>query len=100
MTDKLKNSDFRVESNQLLSLKPMATAPRPTGDEYFKLLVLDEWNEGGEQVQDWVLVYWLDAWDEMPAGWYGNSCGDLRHPIGWILCTASLPTSPDSGNGS
>ena len=75
----------------LLSLKPMATAPRPKYDEQFRLLVLDEWTEcEGLVERDWRLVYWLEAWDGRPAGWYGNNCGDLRHPVGWVLSTASL----------
>ncbi len=73
-------------------LKPMATAPRPKDGEHFRLLVLDEWHEMGEPVRDWKLVYWLDAFDGQPAGWYGKNCGDLRHPVGWVLATSELPS--------
>lgn len=83
-----------MPSDLNLDLKPMATAPRPVGNEHVKLLVLDEWTECGQVQQAWALVYWLEAWDDMPAGWYGRHSGDLRHPVGWVLSTASLP-SPD-----
>ena len=75
----------------ILAIKPMASAPRPKDGEYVHLLVLDEWTEGGQISRAWNLVYWLDAFDGRPAGWYGNNCGDLRNPQGWILSTAELP---------
>jgi len=96
MPDNLLPPGMSADATQLLRIKPMATAPRPTGAEYFKLLVLDEWDEGGQQVRGWKLVYWQDAWSTMPAGWYGRDCGDLRHPIGWVLSTESLPLWPDA----
>lgn len=96
MNNDVQAPEFRIEDVSQLSLKPMATAPRPTDDEYFKLLVLDEWHEMGQPVRGWALVYWLDAWDGMPAGWYGANCRDLRHPVGWVLSTASLPVANPS----
>lgn len=89
-----------MQTDSAWHLKPMATAPRPAGDEHFKLLVLDEWVECGKPVRDWVLVHWLDAWDGRPAGWYGRHSGDLRHPLGWVLCTSTLPLPPGPGNPS
>lgn len=84
-----------MTSDLNLELKPMSTAPRPVGNERFKLLVLDEWTECGQVERGWAFVYWLNAWDDMPAGWYGQHSGDLRHPVGWVLSTASL-VIPDS----
>lgn len=74
-----------------LDLKPMASAPRPKEGEHFKLLVLDEWSEMGQPVRGWALVYWLEAFDGQPAGWYELHSGDLRHPVGWVLRTDALP---------
>jgi hypothetical protein len=71
-------------------LKTMRTAPRPKGDEFVQLLVLDEWLELGAPVRAWKLVYWLDAFDGRSAGWYGNNCGDLRQPAGWLMV---MPTA-------
>lgn len=74
-------------------LQPMSTAPIPKDDEYFQLLVLEQYTDSYSQelIKSWSLVYWLDAFDGRPAGWYGNHCTDLRNPIGWILSTSSLP---------
>ena len=72
-------------------LKPMATAPRPKDGEHFKVLVLDEWHEAGMQCRGWKLVYWVDAWGDMPAGWCHRGHGDFRHPLGWVLTTLDLP---------
>jgi len=72
-------------------IKPMATAPKPKKDEQFKLLVVDEWVDSGIRCNGWRLVYWLEAFEDMPAGWYGQNCGDLCNPIGWILSTNELP---------
>lgn len=85
-----------MQLDQLFSLKPMSTAPQTPGSV---VLALDQWLDSGEQVQGWELVYWLDAWDDMPAGWYGENSGDLRHPLGWILCTADLPALPMATEG-
>jgi hypothetical protein len=79
--------------DQRLRLKPMASAPKPKENEYFKVLVLDEWWEGGELTQGWKMVYWLDAFDGRPAGWHEKHCGDLRSPLGWVLTTAELSLS-------
>lgn len=76
-----------------LELKAMASAPKPREDEDFRLLVLDEWMEMGQPCRGWTLVYWLDAFDGRPAGWHGQNCADLRHPVGWILRTSDLPTA-------
>jgi hypothetical protein len=73
-----------------LKLKPMATAPKPKDDEYVQLLVLEEFQEDPHTSQAWRFVYWLDAFDGRPAGWYGNNCGDLRNPLGWVLTTKQL----------
>lgn len=73
---------------QGLKLKPMASAPALKDGEPAKLLVL---NEGEEGVRSWELVYWLDAFDGRPAGWYGRNCVDLRNPVGWVLATTDLP---------
>lgn len=69
----------------------MSTAPKPKDGEYVHVLVLDEWDEGGYIARGWKLVYWLEAFDGQPAGWYGSGCLDLRNPQGWILSTAELP---------
>jgi hypothetical protein len=76
-----------------LTIKPMSSAPRPKEGEHFKLLALDQWTDSGMLCQGWKLVYWLDAFERMPAGWYGDHSGDLRHPLGWVLSTNDLPTS-------
>lgn len=74
-----------------LSIMPMSSAPKPKEGEHFKLLALDEWTESGVACRGWRLVYWLDAFDGRPAGWHGSDCGDLRHPLGWVLATSELP---------
>lgn len=80
-------------TNQTLNvaLKPMASAPKPKGEEYFKLLVLAEWTECGQVVRDWKLVYWVDPWDGMPGGWCHRGHGDFVTALGWVLCTKDLP---------
>lgn len=85
---------FTREQKAAVQLKPMATAPKPKEDEFMKLLVLDEWYEMGQPCRGWSFVYWLEAFDGRPAGWYGRDCGDLRHPVGWILSTSDLPEIP------
>lgn len=75
-----------------LQLKPMYTAPKVGGGAEGRLLALTEHLECGMTVQTWTLVYWLEAFDGRVEGWYGHNCGDLRHPIGWTLVTADLPT--------
>ena len=84
------NSKVSELGLEAFALKPMATAPRL--DSWHKVLVLDEWTEMGESCRGWALVYWLEAFDGRPAGWYGNHCCDLRNPQGWIVSTATLPT--------
>lgn len=74
------------------AIKPMSSAPKPKRDEYFMLLVLDEWTDMGKTCRRWKLAYWLDAFDGRPAGWHGENCGDLLNPVGWILTTADLPS--------
>lgn len=86
-----------------LVLRPMSTAPRPAHGQSTTLLVLDEYQEMGQPRRAWALVYWLDAFEGRPSGWYGNNCSDLRNPVGWVLCTHELPTAfpgstPDLGS--
>lgn len=76
-----------------MAMKPMSSAPKPVGDEHFKILALDEWTESGQVCRGWALLYWLDAFDGSPAGWHGENCGDLRHPLGWVMTTRDLPES-------
>jgi hypothetical protein len=65
-----------------IDLKPMSTAPRKSG---VRVLVLDEWSECGQICRGYKFVYWLRSFDNMPNGWYGQHCGDLRNPQGWVL---------------
>ena len=69
-----------LESPDSQQLKPMATAPRGPR----KLLVADQYYEMGQPFLRWAVVYWLDAWDSIPAGWHGDGHGDLRDPQGWL----------------
>lgn len=85
-----------MQIDQLSNLKPMSTAPQTIGSV---VLALDQWLDMGQPVQGWALVYWLDAWDDMPSGWYGEDSGDLRHPLGWLLSTADLPALPLATEG-
>lgn len=75
-----------------LSLKPMATAPKPGENEYFEVLVVDEFWEMGQPHTRWELVNWQDAWDGQPGGWFSE--GRRRNPLGWVLCTTDLPKLP------
>lgn len=56
-----------------MPLMPMATAPRTNSGD--KLLVVDEFMDYGQVCRAWSLVYWLDAFDGNPAGWYGKNSG-------------------------
>lgn len=80
-----------LEPEVPFTLKPMATAPKPKEDEDLRLLVVDEWYEMGKPCRGYAFVYWLDAFDGRPEGWYGKNGSDLRHPVGWILSTRDLP---------
>jgi hypothetical protein len=67
-------------SNARIEFKPMSSAP-----QHGHILALDEWAESGTTCQGYKVLYWLDAFDGMPSGWYGKNCGDLRHPKAWII---------------
>lgn len=74
-----------------ISLKPMSSAPKPQKGEHFTLLALCEWTECGQVVQGWKLIYWVDAFGGMPAGWCSNGHGNFVNAVGWILNTTDLP---------
>ena len=80
-------------SGEILTLKPMASAPKPKRDEHFELLVLDEITEMGQIIRVWKLVYWVEPFDGNSGGWCHNGYLNFCNPVGWILSTNILPKS-------
>lgn len=74
-----------------VSLKPMASAPKPGKGEHITLLALCEWSECGQVCQGWKLIYWVDPFGGMPGGWCSGGHGNFVNAVGWSLNVADLP---------